>query len=88
MSSKPSANHYALAQCGIEMVAPMIPGIFIDNWLNTTPVFISILGIIGFIVGLRHMVMLAKKIDDEEKDAKKKAVIEKMIAEAKRMEIS
>ena len=72
MNPKTLGKYYALGQCGLEMVAPMILGIFIDKWLNTSPVFISICAVIGFVGGLYHIIVLSKQIDEEEKNAKKK----------------
>ena len=63
----------ALAQCGVEMVVPVIPGIFLDNWLGTMPWFTIIFLALGFVGGLTHIVILSNQIakaDEEERKAK------------------
>lgn len=66
-----NGKYFALAQCGTEMVLPLIGGIFIDRWLGTTPIFTIVTMILGFVGGLTHMVILSNQIQREE-DAKRK----------------
>ena len=59
--------YYALATCGMEMVAPMILGIILDNWLGTTPIFAAITVVVGFVGGITHMVLISNKINDADR---------------------
>ena len=59
--------YYALATCGIEMVAPMIGGILVDKWLNTSPIFTVIAVIVGFVGGITHMVLISSQINKAER---------------------
>ena len=64
-------KYFALAQCGFEMVAPMILGIYLDKWLNTTPWFTLGSIVLGFVGGIAHMVILSNQIQKDEKRKKK-----------------
>jgi len=64
----------AVSQCGFEMVAPMLVGVLLDNWLGTMPWFTIIFLVFGFAGGLTHIVILSNQInkaDEEERKAKK-----------------
>jgi len=52
------------------MVIPTIAGIFVDRWLNTTPVFIFLFTVLGFVGGITHMILLSKQIEKAEKEEK------------------
>jgi F0F1-type ATP synthase assembly protein I len=59
--------YLALAQAGLEMVAPMGLGIFLDRVLGWTP-WLTIAGAVGgFIGGLAHMITLAQRLNDNDK---------------------
>ena len=68
--------YYALATCGIEMVAPMIGGILVDKWLNTSPIFTALAVVVGFVGGITHMVLISNQINKAEKAECSKTPIE------------
>ena len=42
-------------------------GYFLDRWLHTEPIFMLLLGILGFIAGLREMFSRMKQADGKGK---------------------
>lgn len=71
--SKNLGRSMALAQCGVEMVLPMLLGVLLDNWFGIMPWLTIIFLILGFIGGLTHIVILSNQIaktDEEERKAK------------------
>jgi hypothetical protein len=68
---KEMGMYMALAQCGMEMVAPMILGIFLDSRLGTMPWITIISVVLGFVGGLTHMVLMSNKIAEYEARKKK-----------------
>lgn len=59
--------YLALGQAGLEMVAPLGLGLFLDRILGWTP-WLTIVGTVaGFIGGLAHMVILAQRLNDNDK---------------------
>jgi F0F1-type ATP synthase assembly protein I len=55
--------HLALAQVGLEMVAPLVIGLVIDWLVGTMPWFAMGGLVLGFVGGLTHLVLLSKKHD-------------------------
>ena len=59
--------YLALGQAGIEMVAPLGLGLFFDRLLGWTP-WLTLAGTVGgFIGGLTHMVILAQRLNANDK---------------------
>jgi hypothetical protein len=57
----------ALAQVGIEMVAPMVLGIFLDIKFDWTP-WATVSGFVfGFVGGFLHLLVLLKQHEEEQK---------------------
>ncbi|MFT2536311.1 AtpZ/AtpI family protein, partial [Escherichia coli] len=53
------AAYVALAQVGLEMVVPVIGGLFVDAGLGTSP-WLTILGaVVGLVGGITHLVILS-----------------------------
>jgi F0F1-type ATP synthase assembly protein I len=53
--------YFALAQVSLEMVVPLVVGIFLDSAFNW-PGWAAITGaVLGFAVGLLHLVVLVKR---------------------------
>lgn len=67
MKKNTTGLYYALATCGMEMVVPMIGGILLDNWLDTSPIFTAITIVLGFVGGITHMVLISNQINDAER---------------------
>ncbi len=58
---------FALAQVGLEMVAPMGLGIFLDRTFGWTP-WATVLGfVLGFVGGFAHLIIMVTRHDAEEK---------------------
>lgn len=76
MKTKSAGLYYALATCGMEMVAPMILGLLLDNWLGTSPIFAAITIVLGFVGGITHMVLISNQINQVEKAERSKKPIE------------
>jgi F0F1-type ATP synthase assembly protein I len=56
-------TYYALAQVGLEMVVPIGLGWWIDQQLGSSP-WILVLGVIvGFVIGIWHLVALTRDLD-------------------------
>lgn len=56
--------YLALAQAGLEMVAPLGLGLFLDRVLGWTP-WLTLAGAVGgFIGGLTHMIILAQRLNE------------------------
>jgi hypothetical protein len=57
---KQMGHYFALAQVSLEMVVPLVAGIFLDyafhwNWAAVTG------AVLGFVVGLLHLVVLSRR---------------------------
>jgi F0F1-type ATP synthase assembly protein I len=51
----------SLAQVGLEFVAPLVLGAVLDRFLNWSPWGIVVGGLLGFVGGTYHLVLLAGK---------------------------
>jgi F0F1-type ATP synthase assembly protein I len=59
-------RYYALAQAGLEMVAPLVIGAFLDYKLGWAPWATVIGAIIGFVGGTMHLIIMAQRMDRDE----------------------
>jgi F0F1-type ATP synthase assembly protein I len=58
-------RYLALAQAGLEMVAPLVVGIMLDHYLDWTP-WLTISGaVLGFAGGLTRMILIANRLNRE-----------------------
>jgi ATP synthase protein I len=51
------------------IVPPLVGGgigYLVDRWLHTKPVFMLVLGIVGFIIGLREVIKAAALLDKKD----------------------
>jgi F0F1-type ATP synthase assembly protein I len=58
-------TYYALAQVGLEMVVPVGLGWWVDDQLGTAPWLLVVGVILGFSLGLLHLVMLTRTLDSK-----------------------
>jgi len=66
-NSRESGFHWALAQLGLEMVAPMGIGIYLDSRFDWTP-WATVVGFVfGFVGGFLHLLVLLKQHDKDER---------------------
>ena len=65
-SPRETGYYYALAQIGLEMVAPIGIGIGIDAYFDSQPWATVIGAAIGFIGGMVHLILLVRQHDAEE----------------------
>jgi len=57
-------RYLALAAAGVEMVVPIIVGVYLDGLLGWRP-WLTVAGIVlGLSVSLVHLVVLAKRFDE------------------------
>jgi F0F1-type ATP synthase assembly protein I len=57
--------YFALGQTGLEMVAPLAIGAWLDHHFGWGPWGLIIGGVFGFVGGTIHLIMLAQKIERE-----------------------
>jgi len=55
--------YFALGQVGMEMVIPIGLGVLVDQWLKSFPGFTAAGVVLGFVVGLVHLIYLLKRLD-------------------------
>jgi F0F1-type ATP synthase assembly protein I len=60
-SQRDAGLYVALAQTGLEMVAPVVIGVFLDNHFGWSPWGAAIGVVVGFVGGLAHMLILLKR---------------------------
>jgi F0F1-type ATP synthase assembly protein I len=62
-----TGQYFALAQAGLEMVAPLVIGAVIDYAVGWGP-WLTVIGtIVGFVGGTIHLIMMAQRIERERK---------------------
>ncbi len=59
--SKEMAFYMALAQVGLDFVAPLILGAILDLWLGWSPWGVVVGAILGFVGGITHLVILGNR---------------------------
>jgi len=63
--------NFTLAQVGVEMVVPLIVGLVIDRYANTSPWFTISGVILGFVGGVTHIVVLTNQQEAARRDKNK-----------------
>jgi hypothetical protein len=59
--------YFALAQVGVEMVAPMLLGLLLDWWLGWMP-WATVIGLgLGSVGGMVHLVLMVRQHDAEKR---------------------
>lgn len=58
--------YLALGQVGLEMVVPIGLGFVLDRWLRTFPGFTAGGVVLGFIVGIVHLLHLLRRLDQSD----------------------
>jgi F0F1-type ATP synthase assembly protein I len=58
---------FAIAQIGLEMVAPIGIGLALDYYLGTLPWVTVVCAVVGFVGGMIHLVLLVQDQDVEER---------------------
>ena len=75
MSQEPTPRemgyYLSLAQVGMEMAAPILFGVLLDNWLDTGPWITSASAVIGFVAGLVHLIVILRQKERDESSDKK-----------------
>ena len=59
-------RYFALAQVGLEMVLPIVLGVFLDRWLRWAPWGVVAGAVLGLVGGLWHLVLLLNRFDDKD----------------------
>jgi F0F1-type ATP synthase assembly protein I len=66
------AIHWAsqVTTISVEMVLPLLLGVWVDRWLNTKAVFAILGGILGLWVGIWNLMRIAKELAAEDNGPK------------------
>ena len=56
---KELARYFTLSQVGLEMVAPIVVGVFLDRWLGSSPWCVAVGAVLRLVIGLVHLVKLS-----------------------------
>ena len=59
-------RYFALAQIGLEMVAPIVLGVYLDKYFGWTPWATAVGAVLGLVGGLAHLVVAARRQEDRE----------------------
>ena len=59
--------YFALAQTGLEMVAPIAVGVFLDNRFGWSPWATTAGAVLGMVGGLTHMLWMLKRQEDRQR---------------------
>ena len=51
-----------ISTIGLEMALPPLAGVWLDEKFDTSPVWVLVLSILGFIVAMMHLWQLAKRL--------------------------
>jgi F0F1-type ATP synthase assembly protein I len=66
-----AGQYFALAQAGLEMVAPLALGAVVDHLMGWGP-WLTVIGtIVGFVGGTIHLIVMAQRIERERERRKK-----------------
>lgn len=63
---------YALGQVGMEMVVPVLIGLALDHWLGWGPWATVTGAVLGFVVGMLHLIHLLGQDGDSNSSRKKR----------------
>jgi F0F1-type ATP synthase assembly protein I len=66
-NSKEMGYYFALAQVGVEMVAPIGLGLALDYYFGWLPWATVVCAVLGFVGGMAHLVLMVTKHDAEER---------------------
>ena len=59
------AKYYSLAQVGLEMVAPIALGVWLDTRYELMP-WLTVTGaVVGLVGGVSHLLLLLKRFEDD-----------------------
>jgi len=63
-------RYAVLGQVGLEMVAPIVLGLVLDNQLDWAPWGVVVGAVLGLALGLFHLVWLSNRPEDKDEDGK------------------
>jgi len=63
-SQRDLGSLFALAQTGVEMVAPVAVGLVADNYFGSSPIGVAAGALIGLAGGLTHMLIMLKRAEE------------------------
>jgi F0F1-type ATP synthase assembly protein I len=63
-SQRDLGYYFALAQTGVEMVAPIAIGALLDGYFGWSPWGAGVGAVVGFVGGLTHMLIMLKRYED------------------------
>ena len=59
-------RYFALAQIGLEMVAPIVLGLFLDAQFGWAPWGVVTGAVLGLVGGFSHLVLLLNRFDEKD----------------------
>jgi F0F1-type ATP synthase assembly protein I len=71
-SPRETGLYFALGQAGVEMVAPLCIGAWLDWQFDWRPWATVVGAILGFVGGTVHLILMAQQIEREQSEQKKK----------------
>jgi F0F1-type ATP synthase assembly protein I len=71
-SPRETGLYFALGQAGVEMVAPLAIGAWLDWQFGCRPWATVVGAILGFVGGTVHLIAMAQRIEREQSEQKKK----------------
>lgn len=63
-NSREMGRYFAIAQVGLEMVAPIAIGVLADSYLSWAPWGVVVGVIVGFVGGLAHLLVMLKRFEE------------------------
>jgi F0F1-type ATP synthase assembly protein I len=63
---KQLARYATLAQVGLEMVAPIVVGWFLDGYFGWSPWAVIVGALVGLVGGVAHLVALSNRLNQED----------------------
>jgi ATP synthase protein I len=68
MAGSEQGRLFALSQVGMEMVAPIAVGLFLDNRYGWSPWGVVVGVLLGFVGGLYHLLVMLKRFEKNDSD--------------------
>jgi F0F1-type ATP synthase assembly protein I len=68
-----TGTYFALAQAGLEMVAPLAIGAYLDYLFDWRPWGVVVGAILGFVGGTLHLIVMAQQIERKQTEKKNRS---------------
>jgi F0F1-type ATP synthase assembly protein I len=71
LDSRELGHYFTLAQVGLEMVVPIVVGVWLDGHFGWSPWGVVVGAVLGLATGLIHLVALANRRERQQRDSSK-----------------